>query len=50
MAKTKNVPKTNRLEKAKYIVKKINSDLIDASFDVIENSVKAGEKWQKLTV
>jgi len=50
MAKTKKVPKANRLEKAKSVVKKINNDLIDASFDVIENSVKAGEKWQKLTV
>lgn len=47
MTKTKN---SNRLEKAKSVVKKINSDLIDASFNAIENSVKAGEKWQKLTV
>lgn len=49
MAKTKKATKTNRLKKAKSVVKKINNDLIDASFNAIETSVKAGEKWQKLT-
>ncbi len=44
--KSKNV---NKLEKAKGIVKKVNNDLIDASFQAIETTVKAGEKWQKLT-
>ena len=29
--------------------KKINNDLIDASFNAIETTVKTGEKWQKLT-
>ena len=41
--------KINKLKKAKGIVKKINNDLIDASFQAIETTVKAGEKWQKLT-
>jgi predicted flap endonuclease-1-like 5' DNA nuclease len=41
--------KDNKLGKAKAIVKKINSDLIDASFNAIETTVKTGEKWQKLT-
>ena len=41
--------KENKLGKAKAIVKKINSDLIDASFNAIETTVKTGEKWQKLT-
>ena len=39
----------DKLGKAKAIVKKINGDLIDASFDAIESTVKTGEKWQKLT-
>ena len=39
----------NKLKKAKAIVKKINNDLIDASFNAIETTVKTGEKWQKLT-
>lgn len=41
--------KEEKLGKAKAIVKKINNDLIDASFNTIENTVKTGEKWQKLT-
>jgi predicted flap endonuclease-1-like 5' DNA nuclease len=41
--------KENNLGKAKAIVKRINSDLIDASFNAIETTVKTGEKWQKLT-
>ena len=41
--------KKTSLGKAKAIVKKINNDLIDTSFNAIESSVKAGEKWQKLT-
>jgi len=41
--------KDNKLGKAKAIVMKINSDLIDASFNAIESTVKTGEKWQKLT-
>jgi hypothetical protein len=41
--------KENTLGKAKAIVKKINTDLIDASFNAIETTVKTGEKWQKLT-
>lgn len=49
MAKTKKSPKKNKLDQAKYLVKKINNDLIDASFNAIETSVKTGEKWQKLT-
>ena len=36
------------ISKARALVKKINSDLIDASFDAIENTAKTGEKWQKL--
>lgn len=47
MATKKN--KDEKLGKAKAIVKKINNDLIDASFNTIENTVKTGEKWQKLT-
>lgn len=46
---TKKSKKANKLEKAKGIVKKVNNDLIDASFQAIETTVKAGEKWQKLT-
>ncbi|MHB0756233.1 hypothetical protein [Polaribacter sp. M15] len=38
-----------KLGKAKAIFKKINNDLIDASFNAIETTVKTGEKWQKLT-
>ncbi len=49
MATKQKTKKTNRIEKAKVVVKKINNDLIDASFKAIETSVKAGEKWQKLT-
>ena len=46
---TKKAKKVTKLEKAKAIVKKINNDLIDASFEAIETTVKTGEKWQKLT-
>ena len=46
---TKKNKKENKLGKAKAIVKKINSDLIDASFNAIETTFKTGEKWQKLT-
>ena len=46
---TKKSKKENTLGKAKAIVKKINADLIDASFNAIETTVKTGEKWQKLT-
>lgn len=46
---TKKSKQVNKLEKAKGIVKKVNNDLIDASFQAIETTVKAGEKWQKLT-
>lgn len=46
---TKKSKKENTLGKAKAIVKKINNDLIDASFNAIETTVKTGEKWQKLT-
>lgn len=45
----KKSKKIDNLAKAKAIVKKINTDLIDASFQVIEDTVKTGEKWQKLT-
>ena len=45
----KKSKKENKLKKAKAIVKKINNDLIDASFNAIETTVKTGEKWQKLT-
>ncbi|PQJ74907.1 hypothetical protein [Polaribacter gangjinensis] len=45
---TKKSKKEN-IGKAKAIVKKINNDLIDASFNAIETTVKTGEKWQKLT-
>jgi len=45
---TKN-KKVDKLAKAKDIVKKINADLIDASFEAIETTVRTGEKWQKLT-
>ncbi|WP_397447251.1 hypothetical protein [Polaribacter sp. R77954] len=41
--------KQDKLGKAKAIVRKINGDLIDASFNAIETTVKTGEKWQKLT-
>ncbi len=40
--------KTNKISKARKIVKRINADLIDASFDALENTVKTGKKWQKL--
>ena len=46
---TKKTKKDDKLGKAKAIVKKINSDLIDASFNAIETTIKTGEKWQKLT-
>jgi predicted flap endonuclease-1-like 5' DNA nuclease len=46
---TKKSKKVNNIGKAKAIVKKINNDLIDASFNAIETTVKTGEKWQKLT-
>ncbi len=46
---TKTKKQANKLAKAKAIVKKINNDLIDASFQAIETTVKTGEKWQKLT-
>ena len=46
---SKKSKKENKLKKAKAIVKKINNDLIDASFNAIETTVKTGEKWQKLT-
>ncbi len=45
----KKSKKENKLKKAKAIIKKINNDLIDASFNAIETTVKTGEKWQKLT-
>jgi len=46
---TKKAKKVSKITKAKAIVKKINNDLIDASFEAIETTVKTGEKWQKLT-
>jgi predicted flap endonuclease-1-like 5' DNA nuclease len=46
---TKKSNKTNKIGKAKAIFKKLNNDLIDASFNAIETTVKTGEKWQKLT-
>lgn len=46
---TKTKQKTNKFSTAKNVVKKINNNLIDASFDAIETTVKTGEKWQKLT-
>ena len=46
---TKKSKKENTFSKTKTIVKKINNDLIDASFNAIETTVKTGEKWQKLT-
>jgi len=46
---TKKSKKENKLGKAKAIVKRINNDLIEASFNAIETTVKTGEKWQKLT-
>lgn len=49
MMTAKKSKKSNKLENAKKIVKKINNDLIDASFNAIETTVKTGEKWQKLT-
>lgn len=45
----KEIKKEDKLGKAKAIVKKINNDLIEASFNAIETTVKTGEKWQKLT-
>jgi predicted flap endonuclease-1-like 5' DNA nuclease len=48
-SKKSKTKKENKLGKAKAIVKRINSDLIDASFYAIETTVKTGEKWQKLT-
>jgi predicted flap endonuclease-1-like 5' DNA nuclease len=47
--KKSKTTKENKLGKAKAIVMKINSDLINASFNAIETTVKTGEKWQKLT-
>lgn len=49
MATKKNKKQENKLGKARAIVKKLNNDLIDASFNAIETTVKTGEKWQKLT-
>lgn len=49
MATKKSKKQEDKLGKAKAIVKRINSDLIDASFNAIETTVKTGEKWQKLT-
>ena len=49
MMTAKKTKRTKKLENAKAIVKKINNDLIDASFNAIETTVKTGEKWQKLT-
>lgn len=49
MAKKSKRKQENKLGKAKAIVKKLNNDLIDASFGAIETTVKTGEKWQKLT-
>ena len=46
---TKKTKTDAKLGKAKAIVKKINNDLIDASFNAIETTVKTGEKWQKST-
>ena len=46
---TKKSKQVIKLSKVKAIVKKINNDLIDASFNAIETTVKTGEKWQKLT-
>ncbi|WP_439131875.1 hypothetical protein [Polaribacter sp.] len=46
---TKKNKNQDKLGKAKAIVKKINGDLIEASFNAIETTVKTGEKWQKLT-
>ena len=46
---TKKSNSGKKLMQAKAIVKKINNDLIDASFNAIETTVKTGEKWQKLT-
>jgi predicted flap endonuclease-1-like 5' DNA nuclease len=46
---TKKSNKINKIGKAKAIFKKLNNDLIDASFNAIETTVKTGEKWQKLT-
>ena len=46
---TKKTKTDGKLGKAKAIVKKINNDLIDASFNAIETTVKTGEKWQKST-
>ena len=40
--------KATKISQARALVKKINSDLIDASFDALENTAKTGEKWQKL--
>jgi predicted flap endonuclease-1-like 5' DNA nuclease len=40
--------KATKISQARALVKKINSDLIDASFDAFENTAKTGEKWQKL--
>jgi predicted flap endonuclease-1-like 5' DNA nuclease len=45
----KKTKKVKKLQQAKAIVKKINNDLIDASFNTIESTVKTGQKWQKLT-
>jgi len=40
--------KASKISQARALVKKINTDLIDASFDALENTAKTGEKWQKL--
>ena len=45
---TKKSKKEN-IEKAKAIVKKINNDLIETSFNAIETTIKTAEKWQKKT-
>ena len=45
---TKKSKKEN-IDKAKAIVKKINNDLIETSFNAIETTIKTAEKWQKKT-
>lgn len=45
---TKNKTK-DKLLKARAIFKKINSDIIDTSFNGIEKTAQKGKKWQDLT-
>ncbi|RMA58692.1 hypothetical protein [Ulvibacter antarcticus] len=45
---TKTKKATKKVQKSTNVVKKINSELVNASMSAIDTTVKNGEKWQKL--